>query len=301
MRKVPQKAQTAEIRWSFIFLRLVLLVFVSSVLLAGKALAEIPPTPEARQFLHDFASVLDEADRARIVELQEQVYDKVQVPLVVVTIRRMGDYDATARTIESFATKWFNTWGIGTQKKNDGILVIISTGDRKGRIELGESWARRFDKYCQRVMDDDMIPEFKKGNYSGGLVNAVGSLSVMAISGPDATPPGPSFVDKLRNNPFVIEASRENPIKQLYGITPIVLLVFLGLGCLIGAYFLPNNRKLLVIAGIVLISLALFFWIVLMFAAGLLLQKSGLPVGSDGGGGGFGGGSSGGGGASGSW
>ena len=301
MKKASPTKHVVQIRGHAIFLRVVFLVFVSSLLPPKIALAEIPPTPGARQFLHDFASVLDDVDRARIVELQGLVYDKIQVPLVVVTIRRMREYDATAQTIETFATKWFNTWGIGTQKQNDGILVIISIEDRKGRIQLGESWGRRFDEYCQRVMDDEMIPEFKKGNYSGGLVSAVGSLSAMALSGPEATPPEPSFVDKFRDNPFVEFASQENPIKQRYGVAPLALLFLLGVGCLVAAYYLPDNRKLLIIAGIGLISLALIFWVVLMVVAGFIAAKGGVGGGSDGGGGGFGGGSSGGGGASGSW
>lgn len=275
--------------------RFACLALLTSLLIAQAAQAKIPSTPQAGQFLHDYANVLNEADRQRIAAFQKQAYEKVQVPLVVVTVDRMSTYDPGAQSIETFATKWFNSWGIGSKQKDDGILVIISIGDRKGRIELGGSWARRFDDYCQRIMDNEMIPQFKKGNYSGGLVNAVESLSVMAISGPDATPPAPSIIDKYRDNPFVEFASQENPIKKNYGTWPLVFMFLLGVGCLIAAIYYPDHRKALIITGIILIALAVIFWIVIMIVMMLLPAKRG------GGGGGFGGGSSGGGGASGSW
>ena len=277
---------------------ILLLGLLAGSLVDSAALAEIPAPPAAQNFLHDFAGVLSGTDRQQIISIQERVYNQVQVPLVVVTINRMSDYEPNKHTIESFATKWFNTWGIGTPDKDDGILVIISTGDRKGRIELGGAWARRFDSYCQRVMDNEMIPEFKRGNYSGGLAGAVSTLSDMALSGPDATPPAPGFADKYRHIPFVALASQENPIEQMFGVTPLVLLFLLGVGCLVAAYFQPQNRKWLIIVGISLIAFAVIFWIALVV---IWIFVGGKGSSGSSGGGGFGGGSSGGGGASGSW
>ena len=72
--------------------------------------------------------------------------------------------------------------------------------------------------------------------------------------------------------------------------------------CFVAAYFLPDYRKALIIAGIALIALAIVFWIVVALLAAVFggRGRGGGGFGG-GGGGGFGGGSSGGGGASGSW
>ena len=41
-------------------------------------------------------------------------------------------------TIEDKATELFNTWGLGDKDKNNGVLMLISKGDRLFRIEVGE-------------------------------------------------------------------------------------------------------------------------------------------------------------------
>ena len=270
------------------------LTLFSFFALAGVSDAEIPRRPADRQFLHDLAGTIGDADEQKIRVLQEQVFNQVSVPIVVVTVSRMRDYDPGAPSIESFARRWFDAWAIGSQQKNDGILVIISTGDRKGRIELGAIWARRFDGYCQRVMDNDMIPDFKAGNYGAGLVVGIEKLAKMAKAGAQSEPPGPELGERFKNITGFV--NQNNPIAEKGGPGILLLMIVAGLGCFVAAYFLPDYRKALLIAGFVLIGLAVLWHVVLVILAIVLRGRGG---GSSGGG--FGGGSSGGGGASGGW
>jgi len=258
----------------------------------------IPPKPADRAFLHDLAGVVDAGDAQTITNLQQEVFRQCGVPIVVVTVRYMADYDPQSPSIESFARRWFDTWGIGTQANNNGMLIIVSTGDRKARIELGAEWERRFDEFCQQLMNKKMVPRFKEGNYGKGLIAAVSSLAQIAEAGPQSTPPSPSLTDRILDNPVLKFNRQNNPISKKGGPVVILLMVVVGLGCLVAAIFLPQYRKPLLIGGGGLVALALFFWIVVMILAFLFRARGG---GGGGGGGGFGGGSSGGGGASGSW
>ncbi len=264
--------------------------------------AEIPPRPQAGEFFHDLAGVVDDANKQKIRGLQEEALKQSGVPIVVVTVSRMQDYDPGSPSIESFARRWFDTWGIGSQARNSGILVIVSSGDRKARIELGAEWERRFDRFCKGLMDKKMVPEFKSGNYGAGLAAAVGSLAAIAKAGPKAEPPGPELTERILDNPVMKFATENNPIAKRHGPMALVLMILAGLGCLIAACYFPEQRKTLVIAGIALLALALIFWIV-VFIVGIFAKHRGRSHGGRGGfgGGGFGGGSSGGGGASGGW
>ena len=260
--------------------------------------ADIPPRPADREFFHDLAGIIDASDTQTITNLQQEVFRQAGVPIVVVTVNQMSEYDPGSPSIESFARRWFDSWGIGTQAKNDGMLVIVSIGDRKARIELGAEWGGRFDRFCKRLMDQKMVPQFKSGNYGKGISAAVASLGEIAKAGPKAEPPDPSLTDRVLNNP-VLEFNRQNnPIAKKGGPVVITLMVVLGIACLVGAIFLPQYRKPLLIVGAVLIALALLFWIVVL---ALFVFARGSGGSGGGGGGGFGGGSSGGGGASGSW
>lgn len=100
-------------------------------------------------------SFIGDGDEEEIRRFQDAAFDEAGAPVVVVTVKSMRDFDPASPSIESFARRWFDTWGIGSQEKNDGVLVIISTGDRKGRIELGADWGRRLGAPIRRLRQTD--------------------------------------------------------------------------------------------------------------------------------------------------
>jgi uncharacterized protein len=102
------------------------------------------------------------------------------VPLITVIIPALLSYQASHLSIESYALELFNYWGIGRQQRNYGILLLISKGDRRARIEFGAAWAHRHDFEAQQVMDTLIIPQFKEGNFSGGVLAGVRGLDALA-------------------------------------------------------------------------------------------------------------------------
>jgi uncharacterized protein len=159
----------------------------------------------------------------------------------------------------------------------------------------GADWGRRFDGYAKRIMDNEMVPHFKSGDYGKGLIAALEKLSAMAIAGPGADPPQPGITERLVNNP----GNSSNPIAKKFGPGILILMIVAGMACFVAAWFFPQYRKLLIITGIVMIALAVLFWIVVAIL--FIWGKATETITGRGGGGGFSGGSSGGGGASGSW
>ena len=86
----------------------------------------------------------------------------------------MAEYGGGGMRIETFARLLFDQWQVGIAKLggqnwNTGILLLVSVGDRKARIELGAGWGREKDHLCQQIMDERMIPRFKQGDFSGGI------------------------------------------------------------------------------------------------------------------------------------
>lgn len=290
-----------------------LVIFLLAIGLVGLQ-AEIPPRPDKGEFFHDYSGVLRNSPAvAQILEAQENCYRVYEVPIVIVTVDRISDYGGASQSIESLAARWFDTWGIGSQKRNTGILVILSVDDRKVRIELGADWGTRFDGYCKRLVDRKMVPEFKEGDYGAGVLAAVQGLAGIASNGLDAEPPTPGMMERLMENSVVDFATQSNPIGKEGGPGVLVLMIVLGVACLIAAIYVPSHRGLLVKIGLGLIAVAIFFWVLVVVAAIWSKFSGGGDSswgggdsswgggGAFGGGGGFGGGFSGGGGASGSW
>lgn len=270
---------------------------------------QLPVVPADDYFIQDYAEILDSEVRREVGLVQEEAFRTYDTPIVVVTIRSKGEYGGREMEIEEFAARWFDHWEIGKisdegELLNQGILLLVSVGDREARIELGADWGRRWDGRAEWIMDRSIVPEFQRGDYEAGVVAGAWGLLRMAEEGPAATPsrvPG-QMLSSLRDRPFPTTP---------FPIVIIGFLFLLGLGSLVGAYFVPEHRKLLLAVGLGLMVAAFALWVllalvVLFFGSRLTDQGGGgKGSGSSGGfrsGGGFGsGGFSGGGGATGRW
>ena len=84
------------------------------------------------------------------------------VPILVVTIPSLTARGAAGYTIERQTAEPFERWGIGSQGRNYGMLLLVSVGDRAARIELGADYAGRHDASAAQVMDNLILPEFTR-------------------------------------------------------------------------------------------------------------------------------------------
>jgi len=235
--------------------------------------AAIPPKPADPEFLLDLAGVISDADARMITNLQQEILRQSGVPIEAVTIRYLHDYDPASPGIEDFARRWFQAWDIAGGERDDGMLIVVSTGDRKAYIELGPKWESRFDGLRRRLITREMVPRFKGGDYGKGLIAAINTLAVIAKAGPQSTPPVPSLADRILNNPAMVFIRQNNPIAKVGGPFVTLLMVVIGLGSVIASVRLPQSRRRLLIAGTVMVALALVFWIGVLAIAVLLLSR----------------------------
>lgn len=221
-----------------------------------------PEKPAATDYFVDNGNMIEVNERAGINSIASKILSEEKIPIYVVTIPSLASYEASGLGLEAFAAQLFNSWGIGFQDRNYGILLLVSKGDRKARIELGADWGREHDRSAQDIMDNLIINQFKSGNFSLGILDGVRGLDAMARGLALPKPTAPWWF-----MPAIIIAA--------------VLLVFLIIN------LFRTGRSGWAWALIAAIGLLLFF----------ILRSAGSGTS----GGGFGGGSSGGGGASGSW
>jgi uncharacterized protein len=260
---------------------------------------DIPPVPEDNSYILDRANVVSMDAADNIGDIQRRADQQHDTQLVVVTIDSKAEYGGRGMAIEQFAREWFDQWGIGIRRDgqlyNRGILLLVSVGDRKARIELGAEWGHRWDGYARRVMDQQLVPAFKSENYSLGIIRGVDALSKMAQRGPEANPPDTNVVDR-----WMRDASRWTEVTSIFSPRTQAGLVLLGLVLIVLSFFVEDRtgRRWLFWGGVGLIVAALLTWVVMAIIAIFFNDES---EGYSGGGGSFGGGFSGGGGATGSW
>ncbi len=143
------------------------------------------PKPGDREFLVDRAYMMSPSDKDQVTAVCGQCLKDRAIPIVVVTVSSIGEHAADNPSIETFARRLFNQWEIGYRVVNGaswnrGILFVVSRADRKARIELGRDWARGYKSVCTSIMDGQIIPKFRQGDYSSGIVAGVAELDAMA-------------------------------------------------------------------------------------------------------------------------
>ena len=224
---------------------------------------EFPEKPQDTDWYVDMAEMIDANAATEINKIAVDLWVNEDIPVYVVTIPSLAAMDAATLSVDGYATELFNHWGIGSEERNYGMLLLVSRGDRRARIELGAEWGRDHDRSMQQVMDKLIIPQFKRGDHALGIVDGIRGMDSVArgLALPQPTAP--------------------------WWLLPLMIAVGAGLIFLIYNLF-KTGRSGWAWALIVALGVALFF----------ILRNAGQSSGS---GGGFGGGFSGGGGASGSW
>jgi uncharacterized protein len=196
--------------------------------------------------------------------------------------------------IEQFSLRAAEAWKIGRKRVDDGALLVIAKNDRHLRIEVGYGIEGALtDATTKRIIDEDITPKFKAGDFAGGISAGVNRM-IKVIDGEKLPAPEPPHWQA------------PNPLDYIDPFNPFVLvLLFFGgaflrsiLGRLIGST--ANGGIIGLLAWLVVGSLAASILAgVVVFAISMLAESfasAGPPVRGRGGysGGGWSGGSSGG-------
>lgn len=239
-----------------------LLGFTTLVAHAAQTGVTYPKKPTKENYFVDEANLINEADRKAINQASAALLQQEKIPLFVVTIPSVSTYNASSLGVDNYARELFNAWGIGSKARNYGILLLVSAGDRKARIEFGAGFEHKYDNQAVDIMQSLIIPAFKRGDYSTGISDGVKGLDAMARG---------------------LQLPRPQLPKWFF---PVVI------GCGILFFAMLYN----------LFKSGRYGWAwALIGIVGLILYGILKASASGGSGGGFGGGFSGGGGASGSW
>ncbi len=254
------------------------LLLIFSLLISFSLFAQvekvIPKRPDPPKLVNDLSNKLS---AAQIEELERKLVaydDSTSTQIAVVLIKSLE-----GNSVEDYALALGREWGVGG-KQNNGIVLLAAMEDHKIRIEVGYGLEGAIpDLTSKSIIDNDITPNFKDGNYYRGLNKAVDDI-ILAAAGRYKAPDG--------------YTTRKG--KKFNWGTLLVILIFIIIGLSGGGRGNGTNFSR---GGSRRVGGGFPWW---MFLGG---GGSGGGFGGGGGGGsgfgGFGGGSFGGGGSSGSW
>jgi uncharacterized protein len=232
----------------------------------------IPQRPNPPRLVNDFSNSLTAAQRDELERKLVAYDDSTSTQIAVVLVNSLEGY-----SVEDYALELGRKWGVGG-KQNNGIVLLAAMEDRKVRIEVGYGLEGAIpDLTSKAIIDNDITPNFKEGNYYRGLNKAVDDI-ILAAAGRYKAPEG---YTNRKGKGF-----KWGPI--------IFIIIFLIIGLMgggggSGTYVSRGGHR----------RIGGFPW--WMFLGGGGGSGGGGGGGGGGGFGGFGGGSFGGGGSSGSW
>ena len=86
--------------------------------------------------------------------------------IVIVSIKSFAPYE----TLFDYSLKLANYWGIGQKVKNNGVAIVFGKQIREIRIQVGYGLEKKLkDEEAKRIIDNVIIPEFKKDDYYNGI------------------------------------------------------------------------------------------------------------------------------------
>ncbi|MBK5271491.1 MAG: TPM domain-containing protein [Bacteroidia bacterium] len=166
-----------------------LLLFISFFLFALCASAQIdkviPNRPSPPRLVNDFTGTLT-PEQVQALENKLVAYDdstSSQIAIVIIPT-------TAGNSIEEVALEILRRWGVGSKTNNNGIVLLVAKNDHKIRIEVGYGLEGAIpDLTAKTIIDVDLTPNFREGNYYRGFDQATDDL-IKAAAGEYKAPEG---------------------------------------------------------------------------------------------------------------
>ena len=139
-----------------------------------------PPVPPApTRFVTDKAGVIA-PDVAVRLEAQLSTFESDSSnQILVYTETTVPD----GTTLEEYTVACAQAWRAGQAQRKNGMILFVFPGSRKARLEVGYGLEGAMpDALARRVLDEQVLPSFRAGDYSGGISSGV-SAAIAATKG----------------------------------------------------------------------------------------------------------------------
>jgi uncharacterized protein len=255
-----------------------LLLFSFQIQAETSCLADLKTAP-TKKLVHDYANILSPEEEQHLEKRLVDFDNTTSNQLLVVSVTELCGYDAS-----TFTYTLGENWGVGQAGFDNGIVLMIKPtggqGQRKTFIAVGYGLEPVIpDAIAKRIVEAEMIPLFRNGQFYEGIVQASNTLQSLALK----------------------EFSAKEYSQQVGKPAPVLPLLFLVFFVVFLLFAKVQRTRKSVVGSNVPLWTALFLMGNSRHRHGSGWSDFNSGGGNFGGFGGFGGGSFGGGGAGGSW
>jgi uncharacterized protein len=144
--------------------------------------SQIPDAPNPPRFFNNFSQtgIVSEEQGAELEAMLDAFEQETSNEITVVIVDDINGDEAW-----HYASEIGEKWGVGKADKDNGIVILVKPTEEKGGHQVFISPGRGLegdvtDISCGEIVDNELIPNFKKGDYFTGIKNAIVVLEKMA-------------------------------------------------------------------------------------------------------------------------
>ena len=144
------------------------LVAISSVIAQN-----LPEPMSPKRLVNDFVGVFTPQQQQALEQKLVAFDRKTSTQIAIVTVADLEGYAPG-----EYAQRLYDKWGIGQQGKDNGLLILLKpkTLDSNGEVFIAVGYGLEGvvpDITAGRIIDREMLPSFRKGDYFTGTDRAV--------------------------------------------------------------------------------------------------------------------------------
>lgn len=141
------------------------LAALMAVMLCAPALAGVPDKPKEYAYAYDFdADVLGSGEISRIAQTGQALESATGIQMIAVAVDFLDGMDPA-----DYATDLINKWGIGEKGEDNGVVILLSRGDREIFIGTGKGIDRTLTgSKCGELIDEN-ISYFADNRFADGM------------------------------------------------------------------------------------------------------------------------------------
>ena len=137
---------------------------------------DIPEPPEPPRLVNDYANFLKPEEILRLENKLVTFNNATSTQIVIVAVKSLSGYDKA-----DFAFRLGEKWGVGQKGSDNAIVILIKpkTKREKGEVFIAAGYGLESvvpDAIAKRIVENEIIPYFKQGNFYQGLDAATNTL-----------------------------------------------------------------------------------------------------------------------------
>lgn len=113
----------------------------------------------------DTADLLDPAREIALTVKLQLLERSTKHQVTIVTVPSLG-----GRDIARYTRDLANSWRIGREREDEGVVLLVAPNERQVRIAVGYGLENTLShEVCNQIIEDQILPRFREGDMPGGI------------------------------------------------------------------------------------------------------------------------------------